>query len=76
MNSTLIDGKVYRLMPALGRTKSDCDGCSFHTAPKRCERPNDWDPPTASESCGRSDIVYVEYTDEAMAKYVAARINT
>jgi hypothetical protein len=76
MNTTPIDGKVYRLMPALERSKHVCDGCSFTTTQKSCTRPDNWIPPTASESCGQSDIVYVEYTDEAMAKYVAARMNT
>jgi hypothetical protein len=76
VNTTPIDDKVYRLMPALGINKSVCIGCSFLTGPKRCSRPDNWDPPTYKESCGQSDIVYVEYTDEAMAKYVAARMNT
>jgi hypothetical protein len=73
MNSTLIDGKVYRLMPALGTDKTTCRGCSFNLR-WGCHRPDNWSPPTLPESCGHSNIVYVEYTDEGMAKYVAARM--
>ena len=74
MNTTPIDGKVYRLMPALGTGEYICKGCSFNTPRNRCDRPDNWYPETIHESCGQRNIVYVEYTDEAMAKYVATRM--
>jgi hypothetical protein len=82
VNTTPIDGKVYRLMPEVtrGKGKSPCRGCSFYPDPNdpspMCTRPDNWGPATEAESCGMGNIVYVEDTPEAMATYVAARMNT
>ena len=80
MKEVVIGGKPYQMMPELPSTKIPpprpdlCRGCYFWTG--SCNATGLIGKIPEAEVCGNSQSIYIEPTEEAMAQYVAARLES
>jgi hypothetical protein len=81
MKEVVIDGKTYQMMPELPKAKTTppwrenlCRGCFFWDG--SCKAGGLIGKLQDEEVCGNSRIIYIETTEEAMAQYVAARLES
>jgi hypothetical protein len=81
MKEVVINGKTLLMMPELPPTKTTppwrenlCRGCYFWDG--ACNVDGGMGKLTEAEVCGNSKIIYIETTEEAMANYVAAKLES
>ena len=81
MKEVVIDGKAFLKMPELPKEKKQppwqaslCRGCFFWGG--SCKATGLLGKLQDEEVCGNSRSIYIEATEEAMAQYVAARLES
>jgi hypothetical protein len=80
MKEVVINGKTLLMMPELPATKIPpprtilCRGCYFWDG--ACSADGGMGKLTEDDVCGNSKSIYIETTEEAMAQYVAAKLES
>ena len=80
MKEVVIDGKTYQMMPELPPTQIPpprpdlCRGCYFWNG--TCNATGLLGKIPEDEVCGNNKSIYIEATEEAMAQYVAAKLES
>jgi hypothetical protein len=81
MKEVVIKDKTLLMMPELPRARTPprsrdnlCRGCYFWDG--SCNADGGLGNLTEAEVCGNSKSIYIETTEEAMAQYVAAKLES